>query len=67
MNAVKLREKARELIRKAEEVENVRATKVGKMILRHHDNDFLDVTIDQLKAEISALIGQKSKTEKPKE
>jgi len=59
MNADKLREKARELMRKAEAVEQAKAIKVGKIILKHHGGGFKGVTIQQITEEVCAVITPK--------
>lgn len=59
MNADKLREKARELMKKAEAVEQAKAIKIGQAMLKHHKAGFKGVTVQQLMEEIETILGAK--------
>lgn len=61
MKADKLREKARELLKKAEEVESAKALKVGQSIMKHYKAGFKGVTIQQIAEEVSLIVTPKSR------
>lgn len=62
MNADKLREKARELLKKAEAVEQAKAIKVGQAVLKHHKTGFKGVTIQQIAEEVGTILEPKQST-----
>jgi hypothetical protein len=51
----KLREKARELIEQAEQIERVKLIEIGKLTMKHHANNFDDMT--KFKKELEPLAG----------
>jgi hypothetical protein len=52
----KLREQAKLLIEKAEQIEREKFIKIGKLTMKHYDNDFQAFDIKQFKKEIEAAL-----------
>lgn len=50
-----LREKARELIEQAEQIEKVKLIEIGKLTMKHHAHNFDDMT--KFKKELEPLAG----------
>lgn len=56
IDPVKLREQARQLIEKAEQIEREKFIKVGKLTMKHYENDFQSFDTKQFKKEIEAAL-----------
>ncbi len=52
-NPKKLREQAKKLIELAEKIENERAIKIGKLVLKYAENDFADFNLEKFKKEVT--------------
>jgi len=48
----KLREQAKKLIEQAEKIENERAVRLGKMVLKYAENNFENFEIEKFKKEV---------------
>lgn len=54
-----LREKARKLLKQAEELENKKTALIGKLVLTHRDDDFAGFDLKKFKAQIEEILGKK--------
>ncbi|MBF0558843.1 MAG: hypothetical protein HQL08_08690 [Nitrospirae bacterium] len=50
--ARELREEAKRLLQQADKIENERAIKIGKIVLKHVDNNFKDFNLEAFKKEV---------------
>jgi hypothetical protein len=55
-DTIALREQARLLIEKAEQIERGKLIKIGKLTMKHYEKDFQVFDIKQFKKEIEAAI-----------
>ncbi|MBI1912933.1 MAG: hypothetical protein HYS21_13155 [Deltaproteobacteria bacterium] len=51
----KLRERAARLLEKAEKLEDEKALKIGRMILKHKDNDFANFNLTEFKKQLEDI------------
>jgi hypothetical protein len=56
IDPAKLREQARQLIEKAEQIERDKLIKIGKLTMKHYENDFQSFDTKQFKKEIEAAL-----------
>lgn len=54
-----LREKARKLLKQAEELENKKTALIGKLVLTHRDDDFAGFDLKKFRAEIENILDEK--------
>jgi hypothetical protein len=48
----KLREQAKKLLTQADKIENERAVRIGKLVLKYAENNFADFELEKLKKEV---------------
>jgi hypothetical protein len=56
IDPVKLREQAKLLIEKAEQIERDKFIKIGRLTMKHYEKDFQTFDIKQFKKEIEAAL-----------
>lgn len=52
---MKLRERAARLLEKAEKLEDEKALKIGRIVLKFKENDFADFNINEFKKQVEEL------------